>query len=305
MAVIGVQTCGLDRLYGVDGAYREMKAAGFGAADVNLNDHYSYRDIVTGQRSPVFSGPLEESLAVFKPYRDAAEKYGVLNAQAHAPFPSWVAGMEEQNDYLITVLERSVEICGFLGCPRLVVHPFFGGYDESLTAEAEWDLNMDRYARLIPAARKHGVTICLENMFIGHNRKLYQACCSDFTVACRYVDALNALAGQELFGFCLDTGHALLLGKDIRQVIRQLGQRIKCFHLHDNNGIEDQHLAPYMGVMDWDRFAQGLRDIGYRGHLSFETESAVSRAFDPELVPELLRLIAASGRLFARRAGME
>ena len=184
MAVIGVQTCGLDRLYGVDGAYREMKAAGFGAADVNLNDHYSYRDIVTGQRSPVFSGPLEESLAVFKPYRDAAEKYGVLNAQAHAPFPSWVAGMDEQNDYLITVLERSVEICGFLGCPRLVVHPFFGGYDESLTPEAEWDLNMDRYARLIPAARKHGVTICLENMFIGHNRKLYQACCSDFTVAC-------------------------------------------------------------------------------------------------------------------------
>ena len=114
------------------------------------------------------------------------------------------------------------------------------------------------------------------------------------------IDALNAIAGERVFGFCLDTGHLLLTGQDPQNAVALLGDRLEALHIHDNNGQEDQHLAPYMGVLDWDRFVAGLRDAGYRKPLSFETFNVIRR-FDPALAPYALRLIAETGKMFARR----
>ena len=38
MAIIGVQTAGVTQLYGIDGAYRAIKDAGFDAVDANLDE---------------------------------------------------------------------------------------------------------------------------------------------------------------------------------------------------------------------------------------------------------------------------
>ncbi len=304
MAIIGMQTGGLTGIYGIDGAYRALKEAGFDAADVNLDELLPPREVRNRTRVPVFDAEGEESLRYFLPWKEAAEKYGILNYQAHAPFPSYLAGEPEYNEYLMEALEKTIAGCAFIGCRRLIIHPFFTGYLEYVSAEQEWETNIARYSRLIPAALQHGVTICLENMFSSVRGKIYSACCSDFDEACRYIDTLNTLAGAKCFAFCLDTGHALLLGKDLMRVMTQLGSRIAAFHIHDNNGIADQHLAPYMGIMDWNRFVEGLKAIGYRGALSFEAFAAVEGAFDPALAPEVLRLMVRTGRLFAERAGI-
>ena len=140
-------------------------------------------------------------------------------------------------------------------------------------------------------------------MFTRH-KKIIAACCSDFDTACRYVDELNKTAGEELFGFCLDTGHALLVSKDIRDVMAMLGSRIQAFHIHDNNGSDDQHLAPYMGVLDWDRFIDGLRLTRCQKPLNFETHGSIN-CFDADLIPSVLRLIAQTGRMFLEKAGIE
>ena len=66
------------------------------------------------------------------------------------------------------------------------------------------------------------------------------------------------------------------------------------------DGNRDQHLAPYMGVLQWDRFVEGVAATDYAGALSFET-NGVWKQFDPELMPTILRYIAEAGRLFARR----
>ena len=306
MALIGVQTNGLSERYSIEGAYRLLREAGFDAADVGLNSLLPYREIVEKRKSPLFGGSLEESLRHFLPYKEAAEKYGILNAQAHAPYPSWVDGPDgaEYNDYLITVLNTTLAGSALIGCKKLVIHPFFHPYETAVSPREEWELNRERYTRLIPAAQRYGVTILLENMFTRCKGKIYEGCCSDFDRACQYVDELNRIAGAKTFAFCLDTGHALLLGKDLFRAMTTLGSRIEAFHIHDNNGTEDQHLAPYMGIADWDRFVSGLKAIQYQGHLSFETYRTLTRAFDPDLTPEVLRLIARTGRLFAERAGI-
>ena len=62
----------------------------------------------------------------------------------------------------------------------------------------------------------------------------------------------SELYGQEEFirlfdrlpwsvGALIDTGHAMLNGWDIPYVIRSLGSRIRGYHLHNNDGVEDLH----------------------------------------------------------------
>ena len=300
MIPICVQTGGMEELLGIDGAYKAIKEAGFDGVDANVDHLMAYRDILEKKHVPAFDAEGDELLQYFKPWKDAAEKYGLDNSQAHAPFPSYLADGGEYNDYLLKMLEKTIIGCDYMGCHRLIIHPFYNQYKDAVTPEEEWKVNIESYAKLIPAARKHHVIICLENMFVGYKGKMYAACCSDFETACKYIDTLNEMAGEKLFGFCLDTGHALLVAKDIKQVICQLGDRIEALHTHDNNGITDQHLAPYMGILDWNRFVEGLKEIHFNKPLSFETFNAV-RVFDPELAPEVLRLIAKTGRMFTRR----
>ena len=58
--------------------------------------------------------------------------------------------------------------------------------------------------------------------------------------------------------------------------------------------------ADTMGVIDWDRFCKGLKEIGYKYDLSFETFNAMN-VFDSALSKELLSLLHATGELFKQR----
>lgn len=299
---LSVQTGGPEEIYGIDGAYRLIKECGFDAVDVNLDHLFPYGDIMAGKHVPAFDGTDEECLKAFQPWKDAAEKYGLENYQAHALFPGYVkVNGEAYDDYLLKALEKTIMGCAYIGCRRLVVHPFFMKYDQQLTPQEEWDLNIERYSALIPAAKKYGVTILLENMFTSYRGRIYAAICSDITMACRYIDTLNEIAGEKVFAFCLDTGHLLLVGKDVKNAMIELGHRIEAFHVHDNDGMSDQHLAPYMGKLDWNRFVEGLKEIGYSGTVSFETFN-IWNTVDPELCPSLMKFIAETGRMFIRRA---
>lgn len=298
MIPISVQTAGVINHFGAEEGYRMIRDAGFDGVDANIDHLLPCAAIRGKQRVPFMTDP--DFLQYFRPWKDAAEKTGIKNFQAHAPFPCVLPDGGEYNDELMEMLKRMIQGCRYIGCGRLIIHPFFFGYDQQMDKKTEWEMNIEKYSSLIQVARENDVILCLENMFSGFKGKIYSAICSDIDEACRYVDTLNDLAGERRFGFCLDTGHLLLLGLDVKNAILKLGDRIEALHVHDNNGIVDQHLAPYMGVLDWNRFTEGMKEIGYNKPLSFETFNAMD-TFDRELAPDLLSLIARTGRIFARR----
>ncbi len=301
---IGVQTRGVLTRLGVDAGMRAIAEAGFETVDFNTDHELSYDDIVAGNTRSVFDGPEADVVAAMKPFREAADRYGLTVGQMHAPYPTYV-GDAATDEYMLQAMIKCVAACEALGCGHLVVHPAFLQYHQALSPEREWQLNLERYGALIPHLKRHGVTCCLENMFVGYRtsgkgRQIIGACCSDPHEAARYIDELNAAAGEKRFAFCFDTGHALLLGMDAARTLGVLGRRVECLHIHDNNALEDQHLAPYMGAMDWNGVVRGLKAIGYDGNLSFETYNTLN-VFDEALMPECLRLICAAGRLFRAR----
>lgn len=79
---------------------------------------------------------------------------------------------------------------------------------------------------------------------------------------------------------CMDTGHthraAAFAGQSsCAEMIRRLGGAIECLHLNDNDGVEDMHLAPKMGTLDWQEVMKALADIHY-GYTIWNSSCAVS-----------------------------
>ena len=297
---ISVQTARLLDHFGVDGGFRLMHELGFEAADFGMGRFLLPADIKAGTNTgSLMDGPFEAMIPALDEIRNAAEKYGIGFAQTHAPFPSWEWGQDELNRRMEHVLDNSILVTAYLGAPYCVIHPAKANEDRnSPSPKEEWQANHDMYARLIPQLREYGVVACLENMFCsGAEGNRYAAACSDYSEAAQWVEALNREAGAECFGFCFDTGHCNLVRQNLRRAVLQLGSTLKCLHMHDNVAHLDQHLAPYMGSICWPEFLKGLREIGYKGDLNFETFRVLD-VFPPRLHRTCLQLIAETGRLF-------
>ncbi|MDO4739828.1 MAG: sugar phosphate isomerase/epimerase family protein [Eubacteriales bacterium] len=277
---LSVQTGGLLGANTLEETFRLAAEAGFEGVDLNLFfDHTS--------------ASLQEFCA---PVRAAMQKYGVKIVQAHAPFP-YTPFSETDNEAVLRATEQAVRICGELGCPYLVVHPRPVREQPGCSQADEFAYNLQWYARLIPALEETGVVCCLENLMIdGRDGRLLTGPCMEPREALAYVDALNERAGKALFGFCLDIGHATVMGMDPAEYIRALGGCIRCLHVHDNDGRDDEHVFPFMGVTDWPRVCAALRESGYAGDLSFET-FGIFRRYDRRLTQPLLALLAQTGRM--------
>ena len=169
---------------------------------------------------------------------------------------------------------------------------------------------MELYRSLIPLIKKYsGVKICLENIFSRRPNRIIEGRLSNAADACRMIDELNAEAGGDYFGFCLDVGHANLTNRNIKEYVKELGSRLNILHIHDNNGLEDLHMIPYSylatgssHVCDWEGFVEGLKEIGYKGVLAFETFRIFS-AYPKAVHTEALRLISAIGHYWAETIG--
>ncbi len=284
--------------------FEMLDTAGFDAVDYNINSALPSGDIVANKHSSLFDMDVDDLCDFLKPFKVAAHKSNIFFGQMHAPYPPYVIGNKSMNKYLMESFKKSIAVAAFLECPYVVVHPINVVY--SLGQAEEHRLNMEMYTELIPCAKKYGVTVCLENMFQAGKGHVYEASCSDFREAAKYIDDLNTLAGSECFGFCYDVGHANLLGKNNRASLGILGNRVKALHIHDNNTREDLHLLPFTyatnwGIdltTDWNGFIAGLADIDYKGTISFETHQ-IYHVFPKSVYPQMLSLAAAIGRHFS------
>lgn len=305
MLKVGVQSAGWYDKNDPLRSFAYIKECGFESIDFNI-DHYmnTAKLVKEGMYPTVFDQPIEDILAFFTPLKQASEQTGVAIGQMHAPFPVWFKDAEPAiNDHIVMALDKCFAVCEYVGCPAIVVHPV-----QRSTREKEWDTNLMIYRRLIPIIQKYkGVKICLENIFRRRPGRIIEGRLANAVDACRMIDLLNAEAGGDYFGFCLDVGHANLTNRNIKEFVKELGHRLTILHIHDNNGLDDLHMIPYSylstpasHVCDWQGFVEGLKEINYPGVLAFETFRIFS-AYPKAVHTEVLRLIAGIGHYWAEQ----
>ena len=304
MIKVGVQSSGWYNREDPDSSFAYIKSCGFDAVDFNIDHYIPVAALIKSEEAPksFFDQSVEDILEYFTVMKDAALKHGIYFSQMHAPFPIWIKGRDDINDHIMMAIEKCLAVCEYVGCPAIVVHPVI--CDDK---NEEKEINLTLYRRLMPAAKKHKVKICLENLFKTVNAITYEGPCSDAAEAVWYIDKLNGEAGEEIFGFCFDIGHALLTKKNVKQYLLTLGNRLTILHLHDNNSIFDWHMVPYscLGngngtVCDWEGFIEALCEIGYCGALSFET-FRIYRVIPKGLCTATLKYICEIGRYWASR----
>lgn len=309
MLQIGVQTRNIVDDKCPEEGFKALKNAGFSCADFSLNGYLKNSDLYACQKNSFFDQSVEELEAFFEPHKKGGEAAGIRINQMHMPYPVYVPNADRKlNEYLFQeVAPKSLHICKYFNCSYIVLHGFklarFVGSEE-----AEWQQTEKLIHSLAPLAKELGITICVENLYDNIGGHLVEGPCCNARKVVERIDRMNEQYQAEILGFCLDTGHANLVGLEMEQFIGVLGKRLKVLHIHDNDGISDLHQIPYTfaktrentASTDWDGFIRGLRSIKFDKVLSFET-APVLTAFPEEMRMDALQFINRIGNFFAEK----
>ena len=228
----------------------------------------------------------------YRQLRKVAEANGVSFNQAHAPFASSYLD-PEKTAVRFREIVRAMRHAGILGVDTVIVHPMRHlRYADAGIPEQLFEMNMEFYGKLIPYCQEYGVRIALENMWQYEPKGVINhSTCSTPAEMIRYHDTLNS----PWVTCCLDLGHAALV-EDVPGFIRALGpERLQALHVHDVDGVHDNHMPPFTGVGKWDQVGEALKEIGYRGVFTFET-SYWFKKLPLDLHGDALKLLNKIGR---------
>jgi sugar phosphate isomerase/epimerase len=96
-------------------------------------------------------------------------------------------------------------------------------------------------------------------------------------------------------GICLDTGHAhMRRDLPLADQIFAIGGYLHYIHAHDNNKIDDQHLLPMTGSIDWTSVFEALNEIKYTGSFClevFEPIKTLQRRLNPNWLEKISRYV--------------
>lgn len=281
-----------------------IKNCGFDAIDLSLKNLFVSTFCEENLTSCYDN--ISEVLKHYEPLKKASEKFDIDIFQAHSHFPVYFPENADKTDYLIDVANKMIVVCDYLNCRNLVVHPY---YANNISNKEEYDderqVNLKIYRALIKNAKKYNVTVCLENLLKINHYYYYDAFCANPFEACDFIDNLNKEAGEKVFGYCLDFGHANASHMDVCKMLLTLNDRVKCLHIHENSGINDAHMIPftqkdftgYKSTADWEKYMKCLKEIDYKGALNFETFLGI-KSFPESVRTSALKLTSEIGKYF-------
>ena len=186
---------------------------------------------------------------------------GLAFADAHGmfgPFLDLNCPIPEARPEMILRHKLALHMTAAMGVKTITIHVGNETHYPEYPLEEQFDCIRRSLDELLPLAERLGVVVCIENIWYKINTP----------------ERLLSLKKQfpaDALGFCYDAGHANLMDKgrgfpdsrpfqvwngetptwDDHVLEKMLPHVVNC-HLHDNNGVTDQHRIPGHGTVDWD-----------------------------------------------------
>jgi len=197
---------------------------------------------------------------------DTLKALDMTPVSLHAPFLGFDISSTDEDLRRVSVASamRSVEFCGEMVCPQLVLHLSASpGVKSKAALDETRKFMVESLDEITDYARKNGVEVLLENMVIHPNHLRMGSEVQEL------LGLVSRFHGRRV-EICVDTGHSLLNKQDPSEDIRQPGRHLKSLHINDNDGIKDNHLVPGRGIIDWHAVYSALKDVEYTGVFLFE-----------------------------------
>lgn len=167
----------------------------------------------------------------------------------HAPFMDLSPGAVDSKVREVTI-RRFLDVLDYSSILEPDVIVFHSGYDKwkyDKRVDIWLDKSYETWKLINERAADKGIKIAIENIFEdepGHFRLLMEQMKS------------------ENFGVCFDTGHFNLFSSiSLTEWLEVIKPYIIELHLHDNNGLGDDHVAIGDGTFDFDLLFRILEDV--------------------------------------------
>lgn len=189
---------------------------------------------------------------------------GLALDNIHAPYEHsnllW-SELPEENELIRQELITSLQFCSKHEIPIIVLHITKGAYPPPITKNG-----LRIIQDLVNQAEGLGITMALEN-----------------TRHPAYLEYIFSNIQSPNLGFCYDSSHDFLPEQSRGRELAKWGDLLVTTHLADNNGINDDHLLPGKGTIDWQAVERYFPNNSYKGVLMLEVDgSDSSKGFTPE-----------------------
>jgi sugar phosphate isomerase/epimerase len=174
-------------------------------------------------------------------------------------------------------LEQSMVYARDLDAQLWVFHPGARTGISSFYPNQDWKQNIRTIQDLHETAEKHGLNTAIENLPEKYGFLMKTP--EDFQRFYKETSLHDV-------GIVLDVGHANIENQTIN-FLRKLPDKIVHMHLSDNMGEHDQHLGIGYGKIDWQQFAETLKEIAYDKNIIIEAIEHV-----PESLQKLREMTA-------------
>jgi sugar phosphate isomerase/epimerase len=162
------------------------------------------------------------------------------------------------SEYSADCLLVGLQATNALGGKVMVIHT---GYMPQFSrgGRRHWFRNWkERMPRIVERAMELGVTLALENTW------------DDRPEVLLHLAELLPAGGVK---FCFDTGHVNVFSRlSVGRWWEAIGDRVVAIHLHDNDGLSDDHLAPGRGTFDFSSLIHCLVASGFSPLLDLEVD---------------------------------
>src|SRR6266436_2810260 len=152
-------------------------------------------------------------------------------------------------------IKRALEIAEQIPFRFLVQH--LGTPNESFS-EKKFEAAMTSIEHLRAFAKPLGVRILLENIP------------NELSTPDKLVEMIRAAHFDDV-GICFDFGHAHMMGS-VREAFEVVRKQVCSTHVHDNAKVQDSHLWPGKGTIDWKEAMELLRSAPQTPPLLLELE---------------------------------
>lgn len=287
---IGLQTITYKELVEEKQLIKLIVDAGFAVLD------YAFKDDSILQLSQ------KDFISHFEDLKKYINSCGLAVTQTHAPYYNTEAQIQRY-DEVLEIEKRAIMASAILGAKYVIVHPLKPKnrvFEQAI--EETFNLNKLYFEELLPVVKECDINICIENLYQRDNKGyIVPSTCSTSEEIVMYMDRLG-----ERFFACIDTGHINLVQREsyehvnFKHMVNSLGDRLKTVHVHDNDGVEDLHYAPYLGTVNWECFIDSLRDINYSGNLSLECPTFIRKINNENIDDGLNMLYMSAKRLYNR-----